>query len=31
MAKYNRLLRIERELGDEAPYAGMQAFLFTGK
>jgi enolase len=26
VAKYNRLLRIERELGDQAPYAGMSAF-----
>jgi enolase len=26
VAKYNRLLRIERELGDQAPYAGMNAF-----
>ncbi len=26
VAKYNRLLRIEEELGAKAPYAGMQAF-----
>ena len=25
-AKYNRLLRIEEELGEEAPFAGMEAF-----
>lgn len=29
VAKYNRLLRIERELGDQAPYAGRKAFLFS--
>jgi len=23
IAKYNRLLHIERELGDEAPFAGL--------
>ena len=26
VAKYNQLLRIEQELGDEAAYAGMRAF-----
>jgi enolase len=26
VAKYNQLLRIEQELGDEADYAGMEAF-----
>jgi enolase len=26
VAKYNQLLRIEQELGDEAQYAGMEAF-----
>ncbi|UCC60776.1 MAG: phosphopyruvate hydratase, partial [Dehalococcoidia bacterium] len=26
VAKYNRLLRIEEELGDKAKYAGMSAF-----
>lgn len=26
VAKYNRLLQIERELGQDAPYAGMSAF-----
>ena len=26
VAKYNRLLRIEQELGDRAPYAGMAVF-----
>ena len=26
VAKYNQLLRIEQELGDEAAYAGMGAF-----
>ena len=25
-AKYNRLLRIEEELGDTAVYAGLEAF-----
>ncbi|MFW0083446.1 MAG: phosphopyruvate hydratase, partial [Coxiella-like endosymbiont] len=28
VAKYNRLLEIERELGDQAPYAGKEALLF---
>ncbi len=28
VAKYNRLLHIEKELGTKAPYAGMQAFTF---
>ncbi len=27
VAKYNQLLRIEQELGDEAAYAGMGAFI----
>ena len=27
VAKYNRLLRIEAELGDDARYAGMDAYL----
>ena len=26
MAKYNQLLRIEEELGDEAQYLGLKAF-----
>ncbi|MCR4394718.1 MAG: hypothetical protein NUV31_10150, partial [Dehalococcoidales bacterium] len=26
VAKYNRLLKIEQELGSNAKYAGMQAF-----
>ena len=26
MAKYNQLLRIEEELGDEAEYLGLRAF-----
>ena len=26
VAKYNRLLRIEEELGEEAHYAGREAF-----
>ena len=28
VAKYNRLLEIERELGDQAPYVGKEAFPF---
>lgn len=28
VAKYNRLLDIERELGNQAPYVGKEAFLF---
>ena len=28
VAKYNRLLEIERELGNQAPYAGKEAFPF---
>ena len=28
VAKYNRLLHIEKELGADAPYAGMKAFTF---
>lgn len=28
IAKYNRLLRIEQELGERAPYAGKSAFAF---
>ncbi|WP_260511950.1 phosphopyruvate hydratase [Coxiella burnetii] len=31
VAKYNRLLQIERELNDQAPYAGKEAFLFNRK
>ncbi|MPM59459.1 Enolase [bioreactor metagenome] len=31
VAKYNRLLRIEEELGDAALYAGKQAFGRIGK
>ncbi len=31
IAKYNQLLRIEEELGDEAVYAGMAAFTNLGK
>ncbi|RLC89557.1 MAG: phosphopyruvate hydratase [Chloroflexi bacterium] len=31
LAKYNQLLRIEQELGDEAVYAGMGAFINLGK
>ena len=27
--KYNQLLRIEEELGDEATYAGLAAFKFS--
>ena len=27
--KYNQLLRIEEELGDEATYAGLAAFKFN--
>jgi enolase len=30
VAKYNRLLRIEEELGDAARYAGRAAFLAIG-
>ncbi|MFH1639199.1 MAG: phosphopyruvate hydratase [Chloroflexota bacterium] len=30
-AKYNRLLRIEEELGDNAVFAGMKAFYIIGK
>ncbi|MED5421357.1 MAG: phosphopyruvate hydratase, partial [Pseudomonadota bacterium] len=29
IAKYNQLLRIEEELGDEATYAGRGAFSVT--
>ena len=29
VAKYNRLLRIEEELGDEAPYAGRSGLART--
>jgi enolase len=29
IAKYNRLLRIEEELGDAAGYAGREAFSVT--
>ncbi|WP_267257081.1 phosphopyruvate hydratase [Coxiella endosymbiont of Ornithodoros maritimus] len=31
VAKYNRLLQIERELNDRAPYPGKEAFLFNRK
>ena len=31
VAKYNRLLRIETELGDEAQYAGASAFDDLGR
>ena len=31
VAKYNRLLRIESELGDRARYAGESAFDYLGK
>ncbi|MCD6345278.1 MAG: phosphopyruvate hydratase [Anaerolineae bacterium] len=31
LAKYNQLLRIEQELGDEAVYAGMGAFINLGR
>jgi len=31
VAKYNQLLRIEEELGEEAAYAGMAAFTNLGK
>ncbi len=31
VAKYNRLLRIERELGDEAVYASTSAFEYLGR
>jgi enolase len=31
VAKYNRLLRIEEDLGDTARYAGMSAFYNLGK
>jgi enolase len=31
VAKYNRLLRIESELGDKATYAGESAFDYLGK
>ena len=31
VAKYNRLLRIEAELGDEAEYAGASAFDYLGR
>ena len=31
VAKYNRLLRIEAELGDEAVYAGKSAFDYLGR
>jgi enolase len=30
IAKYNRLLRIEEELGDAAEYAGARAFAAVG-
>ena len=31
VAKYNRLLRIEAELGDSAVYAGPTAFEYLGR
>ena len=31
VAKYNRVLRIESELGDRASYAGESAFDYLGK
>lgn len=31
VAKYNRLLRIEAELGDSAAYAGVSAFQYLGR
>jgi len=31
VAKYNRLLRIESELGDNARYAGESAFDYLGR
>jgi enolase len=31
VAKYNRLLRIEEELGDAANYAGLSAFEYLGR
>ena len=31
VAKYNRLLRIEAELGDGAEYAGASAFDYLGR
>ncbi|MCI0848925.1 MAG: phosphopyruvate hydratase, partial [Chloroflexi bacterium] len=31
VAKYNRLLRIESELGDKARYAGESAFDYLGR
>jgi enolase len=31
VAKYNRLLRIESELGDQARYAGESAFDYLGR
>jgi len=31
VAKYNQLLRIEEELGEEAVYAGMAAFTNLGQ
>ena len=30
VAKYNRLMKIEEELGDRAPYAGKSAFKYLG-
>ena len=31
IAKYNQLIRIEEELGDEATYPGIKAFYNLGK
>jgi enolase len=31
VCKYNRLLRIEAELGDDAVYAGRSAFEYLGR
>ncbi len=31
VAKYNRLLRIEAELGEKAHYAGESAFEYMGR
>ena len=31
VAKYNRLIRIEQELGSSAEYAGINGFKYNGK
>jgi enolase len=31
VAKYNRLLRIEEELGERGEYAGMAAYRHVGR